>query len=128
MKIQASRRIQADAATLWKAWTDPDELARWYVSRAEGRGEAGGTLTWIWHAFGYSFPLEVEVADAPRRMVLTAAPRPDRAAHRRSPRLDAERRPPATRALNRAEVPQPETRQMPAHRARSPASGGAGQA
>lgn len=81
MKIRATRRIQASAEAIWAAWATPQGLARWYVNRADGRAEVGATMTWHWDAFGFAVPVQVEVADAPRRLVLTADPSTRSQAH-----------------------------------------------
>ena len=50
--------IDATALDVWKAWTDPEAFAQWFMDRAEGTAEAGETVTWHFDHFGFHQPLE----------------------------------------------------------------------
>lgn len=71
---EARTHIDAPIDQVWRAWTDPAELVRWYPDRATGRAEAGQRLTWIWDCYGMSIDLEVLAADPERRLLLEANP------------------------------------------------------
>ncbi len=61
--------IQASRERVFEAWTHPDELARWYVDRAEGDPRVDRRITWV--IAGQAHPLEVTVCEAGWRLVLT---------------------------------------------------------
>lgn len=69
-RVEASIRIAASPARLWRAWTDPDDLSRWFTDRARGEVVEGGTVTWIFDQMDMEIPYPVAVADPDRRMVL----------------------------------------------------------
>jgi uncharacterized protein YndB with AHSA1/START domain len=48
----------------WEAWADPEQIANWFVDRAEGRAAPGEVMTWFFDAFGYrqSVPIVEAVA------------------------------------------------------------------
>ncbi|HUF77813.1 MAG TPA: SRPBCC domain-containing protein [Thermoanaerobaculia bacterium] len=52
-------RIDAPPQAIWEAWAKPQEIARWFVDRAEGEMAEGATVTWIFERFGYRLPIEV---------------------------------------------------------------------
>ena len=69
--------IDATPEDVWDAWAEPEGIARWFVDRAEGRMEAGATVTWIFETFGYRLPIEVYEAVRGRTLVFGGEP-PDR--------------------------------------------------
>lgn len=66
--------IDATPEEVWEAWAEPEEIARWFVDRAEGRMEAGATVTWIFETFGYRLPIEVYEAVRGRTLVFGGDP------------------------------------------------------
>jgi uncharacterized protein YndB with AHSA1/START domain len=68
-RIETEIRTSATPEEVWKAWTDPTAITRWFVDEARGEAKPGGTLVWVFHGFG-EIPYPVVVADAPSRLVL----------------------------------------------------------
>jgi uncharacterized protein YndB with AHSA1/START domain len=70
--------IDADPATVWRAWTEPDWLRGWMVERVRGPLAAGEAVTWGWDSLGVELELDVVECVAPARLVLRggAAGRP----------------------------------------------------
>lgn len=69
--------IDATPEEVWEAWAEPEGIARWFVDRAEGRMDAGATVTWIFETFGYRLPIDVYEAERGRTLVFGGEP-PDR--------------------------------------------------
>lgn len=67
-------RIAAPLERVWAAWTEPDELSRWYPDRVEGRFREGDRIHLAWDALGVSLDLEVAELRPPSRLVLRGAP------------------------------------------------------
>jgi uncharacterized protein YndB with AHSA1/START domain len=42
--LRLSRIIRADAATLFRAWTDPEELSQWWRQEKDGWAFAGASI------------------------------------------------------------------------------------
>lgn len=76
-RVDVSIRVAATPERLWRAFTDPDDLSRWFTDRARGEVVEGGTITWIFDAMEMEIPYPVAVAEPNRRMVL-AGEAPDR--------------------------------------------------
>jgi len=57
--VRKEVRIHASPEAVWDAWAKPEEIARWFVDRAEGEMAPGETVAWIWESFGYRIPVEV---------------------------------------------------------------------
>lgn len=68
--IRVEMRTSATPDEVWQAWADPESIAHWFVDRAQGAPEAGGTVTWFFDKFGYRIPYEVVAADPGRRFAL----------------------------------------------------------
>jgi uncharacterized protein YndB with AHSA1/START domain len=64
--------LPADVDRVWRAISDADEIARWFPTESAQLTvlEPGGTgiLTWTGHG---SFPIVIEVVDAPRYLAWT---------------------------------------------------------
>jgi uncharacterized protein YndB with AHSA1/START domain len=72
--IRDELRTSASPADVYAAWADPERLAQWFVDAARGSAEPGGTMTWVWEAFGMEVTYEVVDAEPERRLVLRAPP------------------------------------------------------
>lgn len=68
-RIEAEIRTTATPEEVWKAWTDPAAISRWFTDEARGEAKPGGTLVWVFRGFG-EIPYPVAVADPPGRLVL----------------------------------------------------------
>lgn len=71
--IEVEAVVGAPAERVWRAWTSPDHLARWFVDEAKGRIGKDRKVTWIWKEFGLEVEYEVVEVEAGRRIVLRAA-------------------------------------------------------
>lgn len=68
-RIEAEIRTSATPEEVWRAWTDPAAISRWFTDEARGEAKPGGTLVWVFRGFG-EVPYPVVVADPPARLVL----------------------------------------------------------
>lgn len=57
--IKKQIRTSAPPSLAFRAWSEPDELARFFVDAAEGTVEPGGTYTWRWETFDFTVPCHV---------------------------------------------------------------------
>ena len=64
--VRKEIEIDASPEAVWDAWAKPDEIARWFVDRAEGEMAVGATVTWVFERFGYRLPIEVYDAEPGR--------------------------------------------------------------
>jgi uncharacterized protein YndB with AHSA1/START domain len=51
--IDTSVRIETTPDRAWSAWADPQQIANWFVDRAEGVAAPGETMTWFFDTFNY---------------------------------------------------------------------------
>lgn len=65
--IEVTIEIAAPPEAVYDAWADPEQLAAWFVDRAEGRAAPGETMTWIFDHFGYRQPVPIVAAERGRR-------------------------------------------------------------
>ena len=65
--ITRALEFSADIERVWKALTDPREIAKWFSDRAEF-DPLPGSFGWLeWDSHG-RFPLRVEAVEAPHRI------------------------------------------------------------
>jgi uncharacterized protein YndB with AHSA1/START domain len=57
--IRAEIETSATPQQAWEAWADPEKIAHWFVDRASGEAEPGGTMTWYFDKFGFVLPFNV---------------------------------------------------------------------
>lgn len=69
--IDTSIRINSTPQRVWEAWADPQQLANWFVDRAEGMGHAGNTVKWFFDTFGYVMDIPI-VESEPGTTFVTA--------------------------------------------------------
>jgi uncharacterized protein YndB with AHSA1/START domain len=74
--IETSTRIKTTPQRAWEAWADPDQIANWFVDRAEGRAAPGEVMTWIFDAFNYRQPVPIEEATPGQAFVIGSGDRP----------------------------------------------------
>lgn len=67
--IEDEVRIDASPEEVYRAWTDPEAIAAWFVGRMEGTFEPGETVTWHWDTEGPGMSQRVVVAEPPHRIV-----------------------------------------------------------
>jgi uncharacterized protein YndB with AHSA1/START domain len=63
--IERSLELSAPPERVWRAISEPEELARWFPQRAEWDLRPGGEGSFFWEGHG-SFPVRVEAVDPPR--------------------------------------------------------------
>lgn len=61
--------IEATPEQVWNAWAKPDQIARWFVDRAEGDMSRDDTVTWCFDTFQYRIPIEVYEAQPAEKLV-----------------------------------------------------------
>jgi len=74
--IETSTRIKTTPQRAWEAWADPEQIANWFVDRAEGRAAPGEVMTWIFDAFDYRQPVPIEEATPGEAFVIGSGDRP----------------------------------------------------
>jgi uncharacterized protein YndB with AHSA1/START domain len=68
-RIETEIRTTATPDEVWKAWTDPASISRWFTDDARGEAKPGSTVVWVFRGFG-EIPYPVAVAEPPGRLVL----------------------------------------------------------
>jgi len=74
--FEAEMRTTATPEQVYEAWADPEKIAQWFVDRAEGKAEPGGTITWFFDRFNYTIPYEVLHAEPGKRFTIRWNPPP----------------------------------------------------
>lgn len=74
--IRAEIHTTATPAQAYEAWADPEKIAHWFTDKAEGRAEAGATITWIFEKFNYRIPYEVLIAKPGEKFAIRWNPSP----------------------------------------------------
>lgn len=67
--IRDEVRIPAPPEVVYRAWSDPERVTGWFVGRADGPMEVGGTVTWYWDDGGPGMSQRVLLAEPPHRLV-----------------------------------------------------------
>lgn len=75
--INTSIRLKASPQKVWEAWADPQQIANWFVDRAEGEATPGGTMKWFFEAFNYALDVPIVEAQPGRTFVTGGGPGPD---------------------------------------------------
>jgi uncharacterized protein YndB with AHSA1/START domain len=70
--IDTSIRVNATPRQAWEAWADPQQIANWFVDRAEGTAAPGETMTWFFETFNYRLPVPI-VEALPGRTFVTGS-------------------------------------------------------
>ena len=74
--IDTSIRINTSPRKAWDAWADPQQIANWFVDRAEGEAKAGSTMKWFFEAFNYKLDIPIIEAEPGRTFVTGGGPQP----------------------------------------------------
>jgi uncharacterized protein YndB with AHSA1/START domain len=61
--IDTQVRIRTTPDQAWRAWADPQQIANWFVDRAEGSPRPGEVMTWIFDTFNYRMPVPIVEAE-----------------------------------------------------------------
>jgi uncharacterized protein YndB with AHSA1/START domain len=71
LKFKVAARIAKPVSDVFEAVANPVELSRYFTTGgAKGRLETGATVTWSFHDFPGSFPVEVVEVEPNKRIVL----------------------------------------------------------
>ena len=76
--IERTLELSASPERVWKALTDPQELAAWFPDEAEVDVRANGGGWWRWEKHG-RFAVRFEIVEAPRRLVWSWSHEPGKA-------------------------------------------------
>ena len=74
--IDTSVRIDTTPDRAWSAWADPQEIANWFVDRAEGVAAPGEVMTWFFDTFNYRQPVPVVEAQPGSTFVIGSGEQP----------------------------------------------------
>jgi uncharacterized protein YndB with AHSA1/START domain len=74
--IDTSIKLKTSPMKAWEAWADPQQIANWFVDRADGDAKAGSTMKWFFEAFNYELPVPVLEAEPGRTFVTGGGPNP----------------------------------------------------
>jgi uncharacterized protein YndB with AHSA1/START domain len=74
--IDTSVRLNTTPMKAWEAWADPQQIANWFVDRAEGVAKPGGTMKWFFDAFHYALDVPIVEAEPGRSFVTGGGPQP----------------------------------------------------
>ena len=75
--IDTTIRMKTTPMRVWEAWADPQQIANWFVDRAEGEGRAGNTVKWFFDAFGYAMAIPVTESEPGKTFVSAGDDGPD---------------------------------------------------
>lgn len=79
--IERTLELSASPERVWKALTDPEELAQWFPDETEDLNvRANGGGWWRWEKHG-RYAVRFEVVEPPRRLVWSWSHEPDKAIH-----------------------------------------------
>ncbi len=68
--IQKVVRLHAQSDAVWRALTDPDQLAAWFPDRVEGTLHVGSEGAWVFERFGLRVGYRVTARDEGRRLAM----------------------------------------------------------
>ena len=74
--VEKVLKLDAPVERVWRAITDPAELARWFGDEAEVDLRPGGDAAMIWENHG-RYAMRIEEVDPPRRLVWSWVHEPD---------------------------------------------------
>ena len=74
--IDTSIRLNASPQKVWEAWADPQQIANWFVDRAEGDARPGGTMKWFFEAFNLALDVPIVESQPGRTFVTGGGPQP----------------------------------------------------
>ena len=74
--IDTSVRMKTTPMRAWEAWADPQQIANWFVDRAEGVAKPGEVMTWFFDTFNYRQPVPVVEANPGETFVIGSGDMP----------------------------------------------------
>ncbi len=79
--IETSARIKTTPKSAWDAWADPQQIANWFVDRAEGEARPGEVMTWFFDTFNYRQPVPIVEANSGETFVIGSGDAPGPQGH-----------------------------------------------
>lgn len=74
--IDTAIRINTTPERAWSAWANPEDIAKWFVDRAEGVAAPGEVMTWFFDTFNYRLPVPIIEAERGRTFVTGSGEHP----------------------------------------------------
>lgn len=74
--IDTGIRIKTTPMRAWQAWADPQQIANWFVDRAEGVARPGAVMTWFFDTFNYRQPVPILAAVPGESLVIGSGDAP----------------------------------------------------
>jgi uncharacterized protein YndB with AHSA1/START domain len=74
--IDTSIRINTSPERAWAAWANPQDIANWFVDRAEGVAAPGEVMTWFFDTFNYRLPVPIIEAEPGKTFVTGSGDQP----------------------------------------------------
>jgi uncharacterized protein YndB with AHSA1/START domain len=74
--IDTAVTVKTTPERAWNAWTDPQQIANWFVDRAEGRAAPGEVMVWFFDAFHYRQEVPIVEAEPNRTFVIGSGDAP----------------------------------------------------
>jgi uncharacterized protein YndB with AHSA1/START domain len=79
--IDTSIRIKTTPMRVWQAWADPQQIANWFVDRAEGVATPGEVMTWFFDTFNFRQPVPIVEANPGETFVIGSGDAPGPQGH-----------------------------------------------
>jgi uncharacterized protein YndB with AHSA1/START domain len=79
--IDTSIRMKTTPLRAWEAWADPQQIANWFVDRAEGVARPGEVMTWFFDTFNYRQPVPIVEAEPGATFVIGSGDAPGPQGH-----------------------------------------------
>lgn len=79
--IDTSIRMKTTPMRAWQAWADPQQIANWFVDRAEGVAKPGAVMTWFFDTFNFRQPVPIVEADPGATFVIGSGDAPGPQGH-----------------------------------------------
>jgi uncharacterized protein YndB with AHSA1/START domain len=79
--IRTSTRIKTSPTRAWEAWADPQQIANWFVDRAEGEAKPGAVMTWFFDVFNFRQPVPIVEATPGETFVVGSGDAPGPQGH-----------------------------------------------
>ena len=79
--IRTSTRIKTSPRRAWRAWADPQQIANWFVDRAEGEAKPGQVMTWFFDTFNYRQPVPIVEATPDESFIVGSGDAPGPQGH-----------------------------------------------
>jgi uncharacterized protein YndB with AHSA1/START domain len=74
--IDTAIRVDTTPERAWEAWADPQQIANWFVDRAEGTAAPGEVMTWFFDTFNYRLPIPIVEAEPGKTFVTGSGDQP----------------------------------------------------